>query len=450
MFTKEFILLCQSYAKKRTDVLFENFEDSKKLCKYSIEFYNCILEFRYVKKESTLIKPSSLYCILRLRKNSIVHYHLTDIIPFLRQKTFKSCYFWNIESPERLTSCFESLEETLENVYSQIDPFLTDDTLLAESLFQSYKNIYNLKPDDIDFRKIDDENDFTHSYFLSLQKMRDEYIFSRYSNFAPYRLLLKNDIVKALPKYEKLNQKNKLLEYEKSLINHIINSKKSEFHAFDSSCDTSISTKLMSPVSGLKAFIVCFIFSSIFFCGFCAVYNLISSINTLVLLSAPWYIGFLCAGLCSIFGAITFFVYMPNKHLSKIERQNFSKILVSKGVKNFSFVIFALSIVASIFFAVMIMISNVRFYKDSIKFDNISYNYNQINSVYHIDARYNDYGDRIERASYVILFDDKTSLDLDGYTSVEFTEKEVLTLLKDKGFDINLADSQKDLPWYSE
>ena len=49
----------------------------------------------------------------------------------------------------------------------------------------------------------------------------------------------------------------------------------------------------------------------------------------------------------------------------------------------------------------------------------------------------------------MILFEDKTSLDLDGSTSVEFTEKEVLPILKNKGYDVYFADSEKDLPWYS-
>ena len=105
MFTNEFISLCQSYAKKRNDVLDETIENSKKFCKYSVEHYSYVLEFNYVKKESVYVAPSSLYCTLKLRKNSVVHYHLTDIIPFLNRKTFKSCYFWNIECPERLHSC---------------------------------------------------------------------------------------------------------------------------------------------------------------------------------------------------------------------------------------------------------------------------------------------------------------------------------------------------------
>lgn len=386
-----------------------------------------------------------------MRKNSVVHYHLTDIIPFLEKKNFKSCYFWNIETPERLTCCFRSLESSLDTVLSQIQPFLLDDTVLENSLFESYKTIYNLKENDIDFTKINDETDFSNSYFLSLQKTRDEYVFSRYSAFAPYAMLLKNKVNKALGKYEKFNKKGKLLEYEKALISHIVSSAQREFYAFDSDCDTSVCEELQSPLRGIKEFMLCFIVFSIFFCALLYIGNWILSINTVVLLAAPWYLGCLCAGLCSVFGAISFFVCKPtSSHLSKEENRNFSKILFSKGIKKLAFVLFILSIAASLFFAIMILLSNVRFYEDCIRFDNRSYSYAQIDSVYHIDARYNEYGDKIERASYVILFNDKTSLDLDGFTSVEFTEKEVIPLLKHKGFNVKFADSEKNLPWYSE
>ncbi len=450
MLTNEFILLCQSYAKKRDDVLSENIADSRKLCKYSVEFYSYVLEFRYVKKESALVKPSSLYCVLKLRKNSTVHYHLTDIIPFLKEKTFKSCYFWNIESVERLESCFKCLEEILEKILLQITPFLFDDSVLRNSLFQSYKTIYNLKPNDIDFEKIDNTDDFAHNFFVSLQKTRDQYIFSRYSNFKPYSLLVKGNVEKALRQYEKLKCKDRLSEYEKALTEHISGLENRDFKAFDPSCDTSACDKLLSPLSGLKAFIICFIISSLFFCGLFALWNFICSADTTVLLSAPWYIGFLCSGLCAIFGAMAFITYIPNKNLTKIERKNFSNVLVSRIMKKVSFVLFAFSVCVSLFFAVMIMTSNVRFYEESIRFDNRSYGYEQIDAVYRIDARYNIYGERINRPSYVILFKDKTSLDLDGYTTTEFTEKKVLPLLEVKGFEVDFADSEKDLPWYSE
>ena len=53
MLTNEFISICKDFA-GINDVLSEEIDDSKKICKYKIEFYRYILEFRYVKKARLL------------------------------------------------------------------------------------------------------------------------------------------------------------------------------------------------------------------------------------------------------------------------------------------------------------------------------------------------------------------------------------------------------------
>lgn len=366
----------------------------------------------------------------------------------MEQKTFKSCYFWNIESAERMQCCFESLISILENVTSQIAPFLLDDSVLLEKQLENYKIITGAKEEDLDLHRIEISDSSEQAYYLSLQKMWDGFIFARFCTFKPYTFLLKNKVNKGLKEYEKIRQ-HKLLEYEKQMVEYIRNSESRTFQVFDAACDTSVSEKLLVVTSWIKAFLTIFCISSALLCGLVVLYNFIISSGTVLTLSAPWYCGFLSAAFCSVFGAAAFFAYMPNKHFSKTEQRNFSKILFSKGVRKLSFVVFSLSVAASVFFTVMIMTANVRFYDDTIKFGEHSYHYRQIDSVYRIDARYNMYDERIERASYVILFDDKTSLDLDGYTSVDITEKEVIPLMKRKGIVIKMADSEKELPWYT-
>lgn len=452
MLTNEFISLCKDYAEKCSHVLAQEAEDSKKVCKYKIFFHSHCVEFRYVKKESLYFKPSSLYCVIYLNKNSVVYYHLTDLIPYLECPSFQPCYFCCIESPERLNSCFDHLVDTLEHITSQLSSCLSKETALSEALFSSYQTIYALKETDLDFSKIEKPEEYEQSYFLSLQAMRDGYLFSRFSNFAPYALLLKNKPAKALKKYKQLDQKGKLLEYEKHLMNHIAASRKHALFVFDSPCVSSINAeKLLSPLSAVKSFLIVFAITSVLFCSCFALYNFIISANALIVLSVPWYMGFICAGFCSVFGGIALLSHMPipSKSLSKEQQKDLLKILVPKGVKKLTLITFALSLAFSIFLAVMMLIPNVRFYDEQIAFNDKNYRYNEINSVYYICARYNVYGDRINRGSYVILFDDQTSLDLDGSTTVARTKKEILPLLKSKGFEVKYADSEKDLPWYT-
>lgn len=452
LFTKEFIAICKDYAKKSHRVLDETIDDTAKVCKYTIRFYSHAVEFRYVKKESLYFKPSSLYCVIYLNKNSVAYYHLPDLIPHLPEKSFQPCYFWCIESADRLKNCFENLVKTLENVLSQLANFPLEEATLSASLFKSYQAIFGLKDKDLDFSKIEDAKEHTQVFFLSLQNTRDGYLFSRFSNFSPYVCLQKNKVKKAIQKYEKLDQKGKLLEYEKSLLSHLKDPDSRVSIAIDSGCSTSVEVeKQITGLSFLKAFLIVYSFSSIFFCGCFALYRLIISVNALTVLAAPWYMGFLCAGLCSIFGSIawTSLFPIPNKRISIEKQKEMLKILVSKGLKRLVVICFALSLAASIFFTVMIMIPCIRFYDDRISFYGNNYNYSEIHSVYYISARYNVYGDRIERGSYVILFQDQTSLDLDGSASVDVTVRDVLPILKEKGFEVQFADSENDLPWYN-
>lgn len=57
MFTQNFISLCKEYTQDRQDVLDETIVDSKKFCKYNIEFLSYVLEFVYVKKKRLITNP---------------------------------------------------------------------------------------------------------------------------------------------------------------------------------------------------------------------------------------------------------------------------------------------------------------------------------------------------------------------------------------------------------
>ena len=446
MLTNDFIDFCKAYSKTHEDVIYESIEDDKKLCKYIIEFYRYIVEFRYVKKENTFIKKSSLYCVIKLNKNSQVYYHLPDIIPYLSQKSFEPCYFGLIESKERLQVCFDSLKNILDDVLSQIEPYITGEIHLRSRLFETYNLIFELKEKDIDFSKIDDFDEYDSQFFAYLQKNRDGILFSRFSNFAPYALLMKNKPEKALQKYEKLRIKNKLLKYEKCLIDYV---NQSEYQAFTPKTDTDAELKFTAFSSLVKTFFIVTAIASVLFCGFFAIFNFILSCISVVHLSAPWYIGVLCAMLCGVFGAIAFFQYVPNRYYNKKQMKEYATLFISKPLKVLCRITFILSVIVSVVFAVLIARGNVLFYENSIKFNSKEYTYSQIDSVYYIDARYNDFDERIERGSYVILFKDKSSLDLDGFTTVKYSKEKVVPLLKEKGYDVKYADSERNLPWYS-
>ena len=378
MLTNEFINLCKAYSKTRDDVIYESVEEDNKLCRYTIEFYRYIVEFRYVKKESTFLKKSSLYCVIKLNKNSQVYYHLPDIIPYLSQKNFQPCYFGLIESKERLAKCFSSLTNILDGVLSQIEPYVDGEIHLRSRLFEMYKKYFTLKDGDIDFSKVDSPDEYDSKFFAYMQKNRDGLIFSRFYNFAPYALLLKNKPEKALKKYEKLRIKGQLFKYEEWLIDYI---KKPESEVLKAQTETDAELKFMafSPLG--KTFLIVTAIASVLFCGFFAIFNLVLSYVAVVHLSAPWYIGVLCAMLCGVFGAIAFFQYVPNKFYNKKEMKEYADLFISKPLKMFCRITFIVSVVVAVVFAVLIARKNVLFYEENIKFGSKEYTYSQVDSV---------------------------------------------------------------------
>ena len=71
--------------------------------------------------------------------------------------------------------------------------------------------------------------------------------------------------------------------------------------------------------------------------------------------------------------------------------------------------------------------------------------YEDIENIYYLKARYNEYGEKIDRSSYVLHMKNDDYIDLDGYTSIEVSEKEILPLLN---LEVISVESERELDWY--
>ncbi len=455
--TEKFISLCSYYAESKENVLYHNHYGSDKLYSYFIELSLLKIEFRYIEKESSLNPPSSLYCIIYLHKNSDIHYHLIDILPYLKEKNLNRCYFSAIESTARLETSFKELTAIIDSSLEEIEELAANDSEIKEKLFTSYKAFYKLKEKDLDSCKVEDPKEPDHNFFIRLQKNRDKLLLMRFSTASGYADLLRGNTAKAIRFYKKQNEKGYLFDYEKLLLERLT-SDEGEKPRFIS--EQSNSQELYNSLgrfsSYVKAFFAVYIPATIVFSVAFILYNNAVSSDALFVFGAPWHVATVPAGLCAIFGAISFFAYMPNRKISKEQRKELIKILIPKWLKIISPIVFGASIAVSIFFAVAIIGTDLRFYEDRISCprgefisQHYDYIYDEIDSVYYINARYNPYGDRLERASYVILLKDKTVIDFDGYASVEQTEEKAIPLLKSKGFNVTKVDSDRDLPWYN-
>ncbi len=455
--TAKFIELCRSYAENKSDVLTHAAENHKKVCLYSIEFNLIKLVFKYVKKSSTYEQPNSLCCLVYLHKNSKLHYHLVDILPYLDRKNFKCCYFSSIENAERMECCFSALTEITDGILPEIGKLALNDQDVRHGLFDHYKRWYKLKEQDLDFRKIDDTSSIDSKFFLNLQKNRDRLMFMRFSTDICYSGLINGNREKAVKHYKKQQEKNQLLKYEEELLAFLSSPESKNYTFISDECNSQYSAnEFNKPVHLIKSFLICLLPSCLIFCSLFAIHNHIVAEDAVAVLCAPWYAGFLPAVICALCGMFFLSQYIPRKNISAQKLKDLNQALNPKGMRMFFAVLMAVSVLVASFFTVLVMSSETRFYEDKLSFvkDEFSFkytyfSYDDVHSVYFISARTNGYNEIIEAPSYVILFKDKTTLDLYGFTDIEESEEKIVPLLKEKGFEIQQAYSENDLPWYT-
>ena len=118
---------------------------------------------------------------------------------------------------------------------------------------------------------------------------------------------------------------------------------------------------------------------------------------------------------------------------------------------------FGVSFFLVLLFCVAMSIGTMAVYNDKLTvaeyspFTHSEYRFEDIEEIYHIDARYNVYGERVPFGSYVLVMKDKTMFDFYSNISEEKTEKKVLPIvLKNHKFEIKNVDSDRNLPYYKE
>lgn len=154
--------------------------------------------------------------------------------------------------------------------------------------------------------------------------------------------------------------------------------------------------------------------------------------------------GFFTAIAVSYFTRFKFYKLFNKKGYEKYEK--LSSMQNGKGadsfMKGFAYVIFCVSIVLS----VLLCKWNINFTEngviDNTKFLSLRgeyYTYEEIERVYYLPERTNDFGDVLEFPSYVMVADGK-EIDFYEFADIEDYEKELLPFLQEKGIKIEKAD----------
>ena len=454
----KFIELCKNFANKHNALSTDELLYKKDIV-YSVELSLLKIEFRYINKATGMIPASTLYCRIFLNKNSNVHYLIPDLLTALEEQDFRGCYFSLIENDERMENCFNCLATIIEDYLSEFEKLALNDSEILKELYSSYKKIFSLKDNDLDFTLIDTDKAVT-KHFNYLQKFRDNIFISKFNITSPtFKPLILGKREKTLKIYEKWSKKAYLIPYEEKLFEYLKSSEGVSFSPFKNECIPpafSLADIDANPLEFLKFFLIVYILFALFFAAIFGVAEMILSHNSIAAFCTQWYWGFIIAFICSFFGSIA--LRNPLRRLLYKDRAQsiieLDSVLNSKNLNRTYLVVFIISIIISLFLTIMINCDYVVFKESDFKYYNYekllpTYTecaYEDIENVFYIKSRYNEYGDRINRASYVLDLNNGELLDLDGYTTPKETEKKLLPYLKSKDFEIKTLDSDKDLP----
>lgn len=451
---KVFLSRCEEYA-KIVNAMSTKTTSDKKTTFFSISLPVIKLQFIYGKKRGALDLPSTIFARVYLNKNTNLFFHIPELLAFLKIDDFRACYFPYIESEERMNCCFDALTDILNTHLADFEKIST--SFRAEEMrkyqFESIRGMYGLK---------DEDYDDLETYIMMLEMGESMTFLHRCTTFDAYYNLCCGEREKAIKKYEKLNSKNKIFDYEKRLLEFISKPENADFKPISDECfsyrdakpylmnDNVFSFKSLLLAMGISVavfFLVSFIIEAVMSAGAVASYG------------APWWVILIIAVICAVMVSIGFADNL-NKLVGdkKIKaRATFNKILESKLAKDIGEVIFRSFSAICFVFIVWLSLLTTSVYDTYIKtpsdegmFKMTRIEYEDIEKIYYMNARYNVYGDRIERPSYVLIFEDGTMFDFDMINTAEETEEDVLPLLEKYDLEIIKVDNHKEIPGYDE
>ena len=437
MFDKCFRELCESAAAKE-ETFGTEFTSNNKFAVFTM--FRRIIKLELVfKKKSFGNVNNVLYCRIYPNKITELFYLLPEVFVELDIADFRSTFFSMIENEARLEACFRQLWCIIKEHLPMIEE-AAGNGLLPWA------------------REVTDDDYLEHKQLFGTNNpsSREPFVILDYTKGNVYRALLNGNYAKAVRLIEKNAPKGMTLEYQNRLCGYL-EEHGAGFLPMPPECnavrDDDSAEKKEFPVY-VGVFITVFLSFSAFFFAAKLIFDLFFKSGTVTVFGAPWYFCFILGALPSLFGAIAF-----RKPLMKLLFPKRSKALIErdeakngKGVNVLADVTFFLAAGFALFVFIMVVFPALRVYEDRLDaasnesiFRRDEYLFSEIDGICHISARYNDYGDRVERPSYVIIMKDGRSLDLDISMSDKQAEEILFPLLKDYSIPMTELDSDREL-----
>ncbi len=429
----------------QTDALDLSVQEDKHTVLWQITTMMSRLDIVYLKKGTFLHAPSTLYARIFLYKND-TFFLLLHEMQQLCGHTFPGVSIYPyIENPQRMGSCICALLDSLRALLPHIRRYAGSEELYSaakEAKLQEIYRIFSISSSDLPPRDSEQEAIFRARLFVLFE---EQVILPRFTaTESPFLQLAIGKRKRALKIYSKWESKGILSACEQQLLLQLRQNEEIPV-LFPAQCNAvaAVLPYAMPQAEGKCAFLsilLCYLFFLPIFCGISALLYLCFSSGTLFYAGSPWYFGFITAGLAALFGGIALRrLWIPVIfHKAKEAALTADRMINGKALNIFAGSIFALALAVSFLFTALMSWGNVRFYEDHLVYPKsesfpitgtVTQEYTELSGLYKIEGRYNDYGEWIPRASYVLHFSDGTLLDLDGYLSLEDTQNHILPLI---------------------
>lgn len=447
---KVFTDLCRESA-GRSEALYAEFLDEKNACVFSMYFRMIKVQLVYAWRWTELAPPSVLYCRIFLSKNNPLYLHLPELLGYLKPNDFRACYFPCIETNERMHVCFHTLMSILDDYIPVIEQLCSagQDADIMDNWLNSHFYGKKHSNDALPINP-DDKNVLFGVQFT--QQAMEGILISRFTVTDAYVAFLKGHYQEALEKYKKL-EKHGLYAYEAQLCDYLQTHFPEDLQPMPQACFSLPEyQKIAGQKADYKGILLLYPPFAAFFCGLLAIIRAFLSHSTVHYSGIHWWFGLILALLPPIFCYSVFqnkLILLANKDAgpSAVHFLNIAK--PRKWLKTFSAIALAVCMAAELWFCFGVSNMSMRFYdtygiyySQEEKLER--FDYEELSCIYYMRARYNEYGDRIERASYVLLLSDGTYIDLDGSTNGIHEQKQLIEKLFSH-LEIIEIDSDADL-----
>ena len=431
--------------------LYTEFEKEKKVTFYSLYFRQIKIQLVYSWKWENIAPVSVIYCRIYLDKNIPLYLHLPEILSYLKIEDYRACYFPYIETKQRMECCLGALLNIIKDYIPMLESLgMTDQAKEIQEYWMNHNYFQNSEKNDLGFSadeklSLKNENDRNAALFSML--LQESLMVDRYTISAAYELFLLGDWKHSIKKYKKY-EKSGMSDYEKGLCEFMNNHLASEFQPMPEECFTLVEYRkaLNQKKEYLEMFLI-YVPCAILSCMLMGLINKFCSYQTIFYSGTGAWFGLILGIPIALFGQYTF-----RYPLKRLLDKNNTTIDFLEIVDNHPW-IEKLSKIALIISGIGMIAAGIVFGKMSFRgYENYAvyytgqgeteqFLYDDIKQIYYIHARHNEFGDRVERASYVVVLQNGKQIDLDAHMSVQKQEEFVNMLF----VDINVVQLDSDI-----